>query len=325
SKNFNNMKIVLPWGSEICVRSAERPYTLLGEEVDWLLLSEAAQMKTDVLDRYLRARLVSRKGKLIVPTTPAGKNWLYPLFLRGQNPAHSTWKSWQFATVENPYVDPAEIEEARRTIPEDVFAEQFLGEFVTKTGRVYPEFTRSIHVREFDIEKMGTNLRFFRSFDFGYTNPTAVIFAAMTRDDVLYVFDEYYQRQQTINEISRAIREKSDTKLYEFSTADPSAAREIADLRNAGISVSKATNNLCWGINNIRERLLYNDNQKPRLIIHPKCRNLIFEFEHYKYPEQTAGATLQENPIKAHDHALDALRYLVSALKKIEQKSWKVL
>ena len=325
SKNLNSMKIMLPWGSEIHVRSAERPYTLLGEEIDWLLLSEAAQLKIDVWDRYLRARLVSRKGKLIIPSTPAGKNWLYPMYLRGQNDNHPKWKSWQFATAENPHVDPKEIEEARLTMPEDVFAEQFMGEFITKTGRVYPEFSRSTHVTEFDIAKLPIGTRFFRCFDFGYTNPTAVLFCALTREDVLYVYDEFYQRERTTNEIIEEVKRKSRDRMFEQSYADPSAAREINDLRSSGISVTKAPNNLTWGINAIRERLMPAKNKEFRLIVHPKCQKLIFEFEHYKYPEQTSEVTLQENPIKAHDHALDALRYLVSSLKKNDQKLWKVL
>ena len=325
SKNLNNMKLKLPWNTEINVRSADIPYTLLGEEIDWLLLSEAAQLKTDVWDRYLRARLVSRKGKMIIPSTPAGKNWLYPLFLRGQNEKFPAWKSWQFATAANPHVDPDEIEEARLTMPVDVFAEQFLGEFVTKKGRVYPEFSRSTNVLEFDVTRFPIGTRFFRCFDFGYTNPTAVLFCALTRNDELFVFDEFYQRQRTISEIISAVRVKSQDFMFESSYADPSAAREITDLRNAGISVSKADNSLTWGINSVRERLMPGKNDSPRLYVHKKCQNLIFEFEHYKYPEQSGGATLQENPVKAHDHALDALRYLVTALKKNEQKSWKVL
>ena len=59
------------------------------------------------------------------------------------------------------------------------------------------------------------------------------------------------------------------------------------------------------------------------LVIHPRCKNLIFEFEHYRYPEPEAGSAMPESPKKVDDHALDALRYLVAALKK--RTRWQVL
>ena len=60
-----------------------------------------------------------------------------------------------------------------------------------------------------------------------------------------------------------------------------------------------------------------------RIVIHPRCRHLIQEFEHYRFPEPDEGSMFPENPKKVNDHALDALRYLVAALKK--QCRWEFL
>ena len=378
-----NMKIVLPWGAEVSVRSADRAYTLLGEELDWLILSEAAQLKHDIWGRYLRARLVNRKGCMISPSTPAGKNWLYLLFLRGLNPDFPDWESWQYASIENPHIETKEIDDAKRILPADIFAEQFLGDFVTKIGAVYAEFSRALHVRDLSCYlpaefPLCPKFRYFRSFDFGFTNATAVIFAALLDDDILYIYDEYYERQRTNQEIIQAVLDKSKGIRFEFSTADPAAARERNEFLSADIGLIKAPNEIRWGINSVRERLmltaksqlmmsLQSRNRKnvesakivdsgelknlkdsdaenfakpanlpdssanvncrhlPRLIIHPRCRHLIYEFEHYKYPEPTPESPYPEHPIKVNDHALDALRYLVSALKKQSQTTWHLL
>lgn len=319
ASNYNirsgKMKLILPWKSTVEVKSASNPYTLLGEELDWLILSEASQLRYDIWYRYLRARLITREGSLIIPTTPSGKNWLYKLFLMGYDPLFPAWESWQFLTSDNPYIPKSEIEDARLTMPEDIFLEQFCGKFLSNVGKVYPEFSRAAHVNK-DFE-LGANWRYFRSFDFGYNNATAVLFCALTPDDVLIIFDEYYQRRRTLNEIIYSIQKQSSGYLFEISTADPSSARERAELAVAGIPTLKAPNEIRWGINAVRERL-----HSHRLIIHPRCKNLIHEFEYYRYPDSQA-LTLSENPLKENDHALDALRYLVAYFKKFVK--WEIL
>ena len=50
------------------------------------------------------------------------------------------------------------------------------------------------------------------------------------------------------------------------------------------------------------------------LMVNRRCVNLIAEFEMYSYDDENSEKNEQENPIKKNDHALDALRYLVSSL-----------
>ena len=50
------------------------------------------------------------------------------------------------------------------------------------------------------------------------------------------------------------------------------------------------------------------------MLINKKCVNLISEFEMYSYDDDKGERNENENPIKANNHALDALRYLVSSL-----------
>ena len=56
------------------------------------------------------------------------------------------------------------------------------------------------------------------------------------------------------------------------------------------------------------------------LLINKRCVNLISEFEMYSYDDDKVERNEQENPIKANDHALDALRYLVSSLLPVIQR-----
>jgi phage terminase large subunit len=68
-------------------------------------------------------------------------------------------------------------------------------------------------------------------------------------------------------------------------------------------------------INMVKERLFINETtNKPRLFIHPRCKNLLLEFRKYRWSKTLA----KDKPIKAHDHALDALRYAICFINRIQ-------
>lgn len=77
----------------------------------------------------IRATLTDLKGDAWFFGTPKGRNYFHTLFLRGQQ-GDPGWMSWRFATVQNPYLDPAEIEDARGELPDLAFRQEYLGEAV---------------------------------------------------------------------------------------------------------------------------------------------------------------------------------------------------
>jgi hypothetical protein len=97
--------------------------------------------------------------------------------------------------------------------------------------------------------------------------------------------------------------------------ADPEAAQEIVELRCAGLTVRKGINKRRPGIHAVRARL---ENGTLR-VCQGACPNLFAEAGLYRYDPESDS----EEPIKAHDHALDALRYLVSRLDQGKVGLWK--
>ena len=63
---------------------------------------------------------------------------------------------------------------------------------------------------------------------------------------------------------------------------------------------------------------------KPSLYIGANCKNLIFEIEQYKYPEEKKDRNPSEIPIKENDHGPDALRYFALHMKFGMQKDDKL-
>jgi hypothetical protein len=88
---------------------------------------------------------------------------------------------------------------------------------------------------------------------------------------------------------------------------DPSAPDVISAMQQAGLPAIAANNDVLPGINAVTTRLITSGDERPRLTVDPSCENLIREFETYQWK---AGKSKDE-PVKKHDHAMDALRYSI--------------
>jgi hypothetical protein len=92
--------------------------------------------------------------------------------------------------------------------------------------------------------------------------------------------------------------------------ADPAGAQETASLRARGFAVRKGYNDVRAGIALVHTRL-----QTGRLkVVAAACPNLLAEAKLYRYPTAQDGRPQSEVPVDEHNHALAALRYLISRL-----------
>lgn len=76
----------------------------------------------------IRATLSDFKGDAWFMSTPKGKNDFHKLFMRGKT-GEENWMSWQMSTYMNPYIDPLEIDDAKKDLPELAFSQEYLAEF----------------------------------------------------------------------------------------------------------------------------------------------------------------------------------------------------
>jgi len=98
--------------SEIRVKSADNPTSLLGEALDWVVIDEAAQLKASIWQSYVSQRLLDRRGWALMISTPRGRGWLYDLYRRGQG-HDPDFESWNGPSAQNPNLDPDLIEAER--------------------------------------------------------------------------------------------------------------------------------------------------------------------------------------------------------------------
>jgi len=331
--------IKLKNGSTLECKSADRPSTLLGEELDGVIFAEGSQLKRFILDKYIAQRLASRVGQLIIPTTPAGfDDLLHPLFERGQtkkyHPDHSDYfqscESWEFKSIDNPHYPKEEYYRAKKMVEDGqldlaTFEEQYEGKFTSHSGRVYPMFNKDVHVC--DPYPVPENWRCFRTMDVGLDCPTVCLWAHVDPYNNMVITDEYYQEGADAAFHTENIKRITGKREVVYTVIDPAAnQRTAASTKSVMLqyiqlgltNLIPGKNSVDPGLQKVTEYLRYSRGEDDKVAIAPKlfitsnCPNLIAEFQGYVWSRKRDGERMNK-PIKRNDHGLDALRYLCMA------------
>jgi phage terminase large subunit len=174
-----------------------------------------------------------------------------------------------------------------------------LGLWKSAEGAVYPMFSEQTHVETVDCAGWGT----IQAIDLGTRNPTVILTIRYSGDRV-HIEREVYQRGLSSDSITDFAVREAIHAVPEFVVVDPSAAGLIGSLIERGFVVRKATNDVKVGISRVTSVM-------GTLTVDPSCVNTIEEFQGYRYSDR---ALENDVPIKANDHAMDALRYGVMEL-----------
>ena len=132
-ENTATMKLVN--GRRISLKGSDRPDTLRGVGLAYVVLDEYASMKVEVWEQIIRPTLSDVKGGALFIGTPAGKNHFYDLFLEAEQ--DEDWEAFQYTSTDNPLIDPKEVETARRTMSTQAFRQEFEASFVSFTGGIF--------------------------------------------------------------------------------------------------------------------------------------------------------------------------------------------
>ena len=147
SKTQAQGRMTITWasGGKSVFQSAERYENLRGEGVGLMVLDEAAFMARAAWEQVLRPMLSDTGGRALFTTTPKGKNWVFGLFQRGEDPSQPDYASFKVPTATSIYVPDSEVEEARNTLPADVFAQEYLADFLDEAAGVFHGIAACVH------------------------------------------------------------------------------------------------------------------------------------------------------------------------------------
>lgn len=116
--------------------SADNPDSIRGFGFRGIVVDEAAAVPVDVWNYVLRPTLAQTLGWGVFISTPAGRNWFYDMFTRGVE-RQEGFRSFTFPSNVSPYFPAKEWDEARATLPEDVFRQEYMAEFLEDSAGVF--------------------------------------------------------------------------------------------------------------------------------------------------------------------------------------------
>jgi len=135
--SHSELRIAYLNGAALTFKSADNPDNLRGEGLHRVVVDEAARVRREVWEAILRPAVSDTHGRVLFISTPKGKNWFYELWTRGQDALQPEFESWKFPTADNPKVSAEDIEQARQSLPVDVFSQEYLAEFLENSAGVF--------------------------------------------------------------------------------------------------------------------------------------------------------------------------------------------
>jgi hypothetical protein len=241
-----------------------REETIRGySNVSLLIIDEAARVPDD-LYRAVRPMLAVSNGRLICLSTPYGKRgFFYEAWAKGGD----DWARIEVPAERISRITPEFLAQERRAMGELWFRQEYGCSFEALEGLVYPDFARCV------VPGPAPLGRRVGGIDFGLRNPFAAVWGVLDRDDNLWLTGEHYSRNKTL--AFHAGHLPRDVTWY----GDPAGAREIVELRCAGLCVRKGHNEKKPGIAAVRARL----EDGSLRVVAGACPNLLAEAALYRY------------------------------------------
>mgnify|MGYP001575464777 CR=1 FL=1 len=137
STHENTATITLVNDRKIYLKGSDRPDSLRGVGLYYVVMDEYAFMKPEVWELIIRPTLADVKGEALFIGTPEGRNHFYDLYKLALE--DEDWEAFSFNSTDNPLLDPKEIEVARRTMSSQAYRQEFEASFESFSGGIFQE------------------------------------------------------------------------------------------------------------------------------------------------------------------------------------------
>ena len=303
--NAKDKVIELTNGSTIRMGSVNQVDSCVGRSYDLIIFDEAALADgRDAFNVALRPTLDKENSKAIFISTPRGRNnWFAEFFDRGFSDEFPEWCSIRATYEDNPRMSESDIAEARKSMSEAEFKQEYEADFNTYEGQIW-NFNHetcvvnceSLETRRFDV---------FAGLDVGYRDPTAFCVIAYDWDEAkYYVLDEYLDAEKTTEQHAIEIRKLIDRWNIDYIYIDSAAQQTRFDFaQNYDISTINAKKSILDGIAHVAA-IVDNDN----LLVDQRCLETLSALDQYQWDPNPNLAKEKPKHNRA-SHMADALRY----------------
>ena len=303
--NAKDKVIELSNNSTIRMGSINQVDSVVGRSYDLIIFDEAAL--TDGRDAFnvaLRPTLDKENSKAIFISTPRGRNnYFAEFYYRGFSEEFPEWCSVKATYHENPRVSESDIIEARKTMSEAEFAQEYMADFNVYEGQVWAFNHEECLADLSQLDTTGMDI--FAGLDVGYKDPTAFcVFAYDWDKRKYYLVDEYMDSEKTTEQHALHIQKLIQKWDIDFIYIDSAAQQTRYDFaQNYDISTINAKKSVLDGIGHVAG-IVDNDD----LIVNQTCKEAISSLDQYQWDPNPN--LLKEKPKhNMASHMADAMRY----------------
>jgi len=198
NENKTDLIIDFNTGSDLQFFSAESKDSIRGFQFHYVILDEVAFMNTNDINLIIRPTWMIIGRKVIMCSTPNGNNGFFYDNCQMSLNDEPHYKIKQISIYDNPFITPEEIASIRKQVPERVFRQEYLGEFIDGSGTVFTNILNCID------DNPVKNLPCYAAIDWGKQNDYTVLTIINDLNQVIYIYRinaiEYIQQVKIISE-----------------------------------------------------------------------------------------------------------------------------
>jgi hypothetical protein len=303
--NAKDKVIEISNGSTIRMGSVNQVDSCVGRSYDLIIFDEAALADgKDAFNVALRPTLDKENSKALFISTPRGRNnWFSEFFYRGFTDDFPEWCSIRATYIDNPRMSESDIAEARKSMSEAEFRQEYEADFNTYEGQIW-KFDFESQVK--DLSQLDTSrMDVFAGLDVGYKDPTALCVIAYDWDEEkYYLVDEYLNAERTTEQHAVEIQKLIDRWDIDYIYIDSAAQQTRFDLaQNYDISTINAKKSVLDGIGHVSS-LIDNDN----LYVDQECKQSLICLDSYQW-DPNPNLVREKPKHNMASHMADGLRY----------------
>lgn len=190
-KSEQEKRLELVTGGVIEVWTLMDPDSGRGRKYKRIVVDEAAKITKleEAWTETLRPTLADYRGDAWFLSTPKGRNYFWTLF--NMAAGYDGWQSWQLPTSANPFIHSAEIEDARRQLPQSAFEQEYMAAFTEDAGAVFRNVRGCVDPALPKADPV-TGRRYWGGLDWAQVNDFTVI-AVVDDTGALVALDRFNQ------------------------------------------------------------------------------------------------------------------------------------
>ena len=205
--NVAELRADFPNGARFRLFGADNYDAMRGLYFDSVVMDEPADFPANAWPTVIRPSLADRKGKATFIGTPKGKNEFWEIYNNAQN--NDKWFCAMYKADETGILDADELEEAKLTMGEDRFAQEFMCSFEAAIqGAYYAQ-----EMKTAKTENRITSVPYdpatsvITSFDLGIGDSTAIWFAQFVGQEI-HLIDYYENSGVGLDHYAKILHEK---------------------------------------------------------------------------------------------------------------------